>query len=263
MYECTLCEAGLVRNARVDVSITPKSDPNGFHAALLLRKNGIQCIAIGLGGWGSYFSVFHRTNSGGLIYVPRDSSDRIRKGQIYHFSAVLRSGFLTDLSLNGETVFPTPISLRDSLQCSLHFGSVGLYAYGLTRAEVQFSVEKLPSRCFVVTNIDGPGGKDTDARRRRLGRLLKPLNVEISDSRDLTRDHPLMKKIHTAIAEADFVIVDFGLGEPRGNVYYEAGIAHSCGVPTVHIGPASERFGDLVPSDLKAQEQAPLHQAAQ
>ena len=70
------------------------SDPEGFHAAVIFRKNGLQYLGAGLGGWNSFYSLFHRTQDGGFIYLPRERESKIQQGQTYNFEVEVQSGFI-------------------------------------------------------------------------------------------------------------------------------------------------------------------------
>ena len=251
--DCTLTPMGLYRNAQIKFSIEVLSVPQGFHAAVLFRKNGLQYLGAGLGGWASYYSLFHRTQDGGFIGLPRDREHKIQQGKTYHFEIEVQSGFVRSMTMNDETLFPSTISIRDSLGANLRNGHIGLYAYDQTRARIELTVTRRPTRCFIITNIDGKQGRCTDQRRQRFESIINDPEIEFLDSRDLSREHPLMSKIRQAIMESDAVLADFGLGDPRPNVYYETGIAHSVGVPIVHVGPRMKKLSCSIPSDMKAQ----------
>jgi len=258
MHDCTVPELGIIRNALVKFDVEVRSGPTNFHAAVLFRKNGKDYLGAGLGGWNSYYSVFYRNYLRGFTRLAIGSEADIQKGRTYRFELEFRSGTLRNLKKDGESLFP-PLSLRDSFECDLLRGHVGVYAYDRTSARVSLDVRKTPNRCFIITNINGPLGAETTKRRRLFAKYLpaETFNLEFMDSRDLTREHPLMPKIRQAIVESDIVIIDLGrpLGRPRPNVYYELGIAHSVGVPTIHIGPSQASFANkrIVPSDLRSQ----------
>lgn len=256
IHDCSLPQYGLVRNSRILFQIKALSSVHNFHAAVLFRKNGTKYLGAGLGGWNSLYSVFNRTLQG-FMRLPLGSEQAIQKDRDYKFELEFRSGHLTNFKVDGEVIFPfNSLSLRDSLGSTVRFGHIGLYAYGETKAQVTLKVDALPARAFVVTNIDGKNGSKTNTRRDRFRSILEERgikDIEFLDSRDLTRERPLMVKIGRAISDSDFTIVDLGLGKPRGNVFYETGIAHSLGIPTVHVGPKATAFAKVVPSDLKAQ----------
>jgi hypothetical protein len=258
MHDCTVPELGIIRNASVKFDIEVKSGPTNFHAAVLFRKNGKDYLGAGLGGWNSYYSVFSRGNTRGFTRIAIGGESQIQEGRTYKCEIEFHSGILHVFKKDGESLLPM-FSFRDSLASDLRLGHIGVYAYNLTWARLYLDILKKPNRCFVITNINGALGRETTKRRRIFERLLPPksFNLEFCDSRDLTREHPLMPKIRQAIIESDIVIVDLGraLGEPRPNVYYELGIAHSVGVPTIHIGPSQTKFSNkqIVPSDLRSQ----------
>lgn len=258
IHDCTVPEFGMIRNALVKFDVEVRSEPTNFHAAVLFRKNGKDYLGAGLGGWNSYYSIFYRSYTQGFTRIAVGSESHIQKGRTCKFEVEFRSGILHAFKKDGESLLPT-FSFRDSLACNLRLGHIGVYAYDRTQVRLFLDVCERPNRCFVITNINGALGKETTKRRRIFERLLpnKYYKLEFNDSRDLTREHPLMPKIRQAIVESDVVIVDLGraLGGPRPNVYYELGIAHSIGVPTIHIGPSQARFSDkrIVPSDLRSQ----------
>lgn len=255
ILDSAILDLGIIRNATIRFSITPLGVADNFHAAVLFRKNGSSYLGVGLGGWFSYYSVFHRALNG-FFRIPVGDRRSINDGHTYVFECEFKGMFLSDVTLDGESLrhFQN-LSLRDALACTLRVGHVGLYAYGTTRARMQLHLTPLPVKCFIITNIDGVNGADTDVRRQRFIEVMTSngiTDVEFHDSRDLTREHPLMPRIKQAILGSDFVITDLGLGEPRGNVYYETGIAHSVGIPTIHVGPDTSSF-EKVPTDLKQQ----------
>lgn len=255
IYDCTLPKIGRVRNGEIRFEILPVGEVSpDFHIAILFRKNGEKYLGAGLGGWGSYYSVFNRTLQG-FIRMPMGSINSVQRDKKYSFSLEYRGGFLVQFKLNEELLLPFQgFSFRDSLASTMSNGNIGLYSYGNSQASLSLRVSKKPARCFIITNIDGDGGMDTTRRRKRFKKILGS-EVELLDSRDLTRESPLMAKIKSAIVEADLVIADFGLGTPRPNVFYETGIAHSVGVPTIHIGPKAKLFHNRkrVPSDMRSQ----------
>ena len=250
LHDCTLTSLGRYRNATITFAIKALSSSHEFHAAVLFRKNGVHYLGAGLGGWGSYYSLFHHTERG-FSHLLFESERKIQQDQVYHFEIEVKSGFIRSFAMNGEALFPSPISLRDSsLRSYLRNGHIGLYAWDQTTAQITLTVTPHPTRCFIITNIEG---RRTDKRRQRLQAILADPQIEFLDSRDLSRDYPLMTKIRKTIMESDLVLADFGFGKPRGNVYYETGIAHSVGVPTIHIGPRATDFSQIVSSDMKAQ----------
>jgi hypothetical protein len=248
--DCTLRQFGLVRNARITFSIEVLEQPHQFHAAVLFRKNGEKYLGAGLGGWSSNYSIFVK-NRGFVFGHPMGREIAIQKGRTYQFILEFKAGFITKFTMDDENLIFDDFSIKKLLGSTLSNGNIGLYAYGDTKVSFSLSVKKLPTRCFVVTNID----RKTDKRRRSLSRLLEPLGLEVlfSDARELSRDHPLMKKIQDGMVRSDLVICDFGFGKPRPNVFYETGLAHSLGIPTVHLGPVMKAFNRIVPSDLRAQ----------
>lgn len=207
-----------------------------------------------MGGWGSYYSVFNRTLQG-FIRMPMGNLNSVQKNKKYSFNMEYRGGFLVQLKLNDELLLPfQDFSFKGSLASTMSNGHVGLYSYGSSQANLSLKVNRKPARCFIITNINGDNGAITTQRRERFKKILGN-EVELLDSRDLTRERPLMTKIKSAIVEADLVIADFGLGTPRPNVFYETGIAHSIGVPVIHIGPKTKLFKNprIVPSDMRSQ----------
>ena len=244
-----------MRNGEIRFDILPVGEiSRDFHIAVLIRKNGEKYLGAGLGGWGGYYSVFNRTLQG-FIRMPMGSLNSVQKNKKYSFSIEYQGGFLVQLKLNDELLLPfQDFSFKGSLASTMSNGHVGLYSYGSSQAKLSLKVIKKRARCFVITNINGNNGKITSQRRKRFERILGN-EVELLDSRDLTRESPLMTKIKSALVEADLVIADFGLGTPRPNVFYETGIAHSVGVPVIHIGPKNKLFRDpkIVPSDMRSQ----------
>jgi len=252
--DCTLLHYGVIRNARIQFEITILDGSAPFHAAILFRKNGDQYLGAGVGGWSSQYSLFARSREaiGSGCIIGRGTS--IERRRVYKFELEFRAGYIWRFSVDGENQFSAPLSIQDTLRSPLSRGHLGLYTYGSTKARINFvKVDQLPNRCFVITNINDK----TYARRRRLAGILRKydckLKCELLDARDLRRERPLMRKIKEGIISSDFVIADFGFQDPRPNVLYETGIAHSLGVPTIHLAPRAKDFDKIVPSDLKAQ----------
>lgn len=257
IMDCTLSSLGLIRNARVRFNIEVQGEPHNFHVALIFRRHNRKYLGVGLGGWNSFCSIFNLTLQG-FVRIPYGKESDIQQGKVYHCEVEFKGGFLRKFTINGQSIFPFEnLSFRDSIGSTLRTGYLGLYANGgNSRATVALSVKRLPTQCFVITNIDGRLGRHTDARRRLFENVLKKAKISIIfiDSRDLTRERPLMTSIRSAILDSDIVIADTGtLKPPRGNVFYETGIAHTTGIPTVHIGPKANRFKKIVPSDLAKQ----------
>lgn len=248
--DCTLPRFGILRNARLTCTIELLNEVDDVHAAVLFRKNGSEYLGAGLGGWRSNYSLFVR-NRAGIVGYPIGVESNISRGQDYEITIEFRAGLITHFSTNGENLILDPVSIWDTLHSALARGHVGLYTWNVTQARFGLSVERLPNRCFVITNIN----EGTLSRRNRLTALLQSQRIEceLIDATGLRHERPLMRKIKEGITSADFVIADFGFQKPRNNVFYETGIAHSLGVPTIHLGPSGAEFDKVVPSDLKAQ----------
>ncbi len=256
-HDCSIPKWEMVRNAEINFEIEMFSKPAGYHAAVLFRKNGYNYLGVGLGGWDYHFTLFNYTQYGGFKFYPlgnRGSGDKIIEGTKYQFHLEFKGGFITSFKLNQieQLLIPENFSLKDSLGSDLRKGAIGLYAYDRTQARIKLEVNPKPVRCFIITNID----KKTKKRRIDLKKLIRKKigeKIKFHDSTFLTRERPLMQRIKNAIIESDFVIADHGFGEPRPNVYYETGIAHSIGMPVIHIGPNHENFNKIIPSDLRNQ----------
>ena len=247
--EGTLLGYGTIRNAEIDFSIKIISPQTSIHAAILFRKNGDYYLGAGVGGWSSQFSLMAR-NKTGIIGFPIGQEYSIQSNKNYDCKVTFESGFITNFECYNEKLIIDNFSIRDSLGSGLSSGKIGLYSWNKTVAEISLSVKKLPIVGFVITNFDS--GKEK--RRKKLLEILKNNNIDckLIDADELTQEHPLMVKIKEGIIKSDFIISDFG-PEPRPNVYYETGIAHSLGLPTIHIGVDQSQFNEIVPSDLRAQ----------
>jgi hypothetical protein len=106
------------------------------------------------------------------------------------------------------------------------------------------SLEEKQRRCFVLIPSSGEF-EDTfqfgivEAANRH-GYLCERLDAEIMSG-------SLLQQIIRRIASADLVIVDLSQANP--NIYYELGIVHSLGVPTILLLRKSER----IPFDIRDQ----------
>lgn len=250
--EFTLPTVQPIRNAALDCQIEPLSEPVNFHAGVLFRKNGSHYLGAGIGGWRSRLSLFARDRDR-IAGLPIGMETSIVPHHPYHIVVECRAGYITNFAVDGERQILESVSIKDALGSRLAGGHIGLYAWAQTSARFSVKVTALPNRCFMITNIS----EGTRRRQAYFARLLQSAkakhDLQFLDATDLSREQPLMRKIKEGITSSDFVIADFGFEEPRPNVLYETGIAHSLGVPTIHIGPSKECFGRIVPSDLKAQ----------
>lgn len=246
IWERAIDKYGLVRNARIRFTIKVLDAVHGFHVAVLFRKNGIRYLGAGLGGWTSDYSIFSRSEEVGFVRLAIGDGSMIQKDRSYKFDMLVKAGYITSVTLDGESII-SELSIRDSLRSFLRTGHIGLYAYDRSLAEVSLKIRRLPADCFVITNL----GRGIEGRRSFLTDLMQGLGVSLRfiDARDLSRDHTLMSRIRQALVHSDLVLADFGFGDPRPNVYYETGIAHSIGVPTIHITKSMRS----IPSDLKSQ----------
>ncbi|NWF68507.1 MAG: hypothetical protein HXY40_05425 [Chloroflexi bacterium] len=108
--------------------------------------------------------------------------------------------------------------------------------------------------CFLI----GPMSDDElgeKARLRRLKTALKPLLAEFGYSVrhpwDLLKRDRIMHSVIEAIDRADLVIADLTGNNP--NVFYELGICHSLGVPTILVREKPKRgeSAALLPFDIR------------
>jgi hypothetical protein len=247
----TIIGSPKIRNAEVDFQIKIIKKTSSLHAAILFRKNGDYYLGAGLGGWSSKFSLMAR-NTGRINGFQIGNEQSININTIYNFKLKFESGFITKFSCNGEDQVLDNISINDSLNSVLTSGNFGLYAWDQTEAEISLSIKELPNIGFLISNMHPSKG----TRKDTFQQILNDNNIKckLIDARNLTNERPLMSKIKEGIIRADFVISDFGYElPPRPNVFYETGISHSLGTPTIHIGPTSEKFADMISSDLRAQ----------
>ena len=248
--EATLLEYNIIRNAEIEFKIKILSKSPSIHAAILFRKNGDYYLGAGVGGWGSKYSLMARTKNR-IIGFPIGLESSIKINEDYNFKVRFESGHITKFNCNNEDLIIDNFSIMDSLGVGFTSGNIGLYAWDKTESELSLNVKVLPNIGFIITNIDTEKG----TRKKYFENILKQnqIDCELIDARDLTNELPLMAKIKEGIIRSDFVISDFGFDNPRPNVYYETGISHSLGIPTIHIGPSPDDFDDVIPSDLKAQ----------
>ena len=109
---------------------------------------------------------------------------------------------------------------------------------------VDEAVEKVRKLCFVV----GPIGEDGTETRRHADWLLKgfirealiDLGYQVKRADDDAKPGMISDRIIHDILNADLVIAD--LTELNANAFYELGIRHSTGKPTIHIAKKGLRI---------------------
>lgn len=234
-----------VFSAHVSVDHTKFGDPDkapnccGHLVFRYLDPN--RYYAFGIGGWDFNYSVFY-TKPMMDAYRPwevcgQHGDEKIRAEQ-YEFDLSVRIlGSSFDCYVNDTRVFTM------TLPPDAHYqnGNVGLYAYvdsPVTFSNVWLRTE--PLRCFIVSPINSKFDED----------VYNPLKKEIEELRigdhcvkcdradQNTRSEPFIRTIIEKMKTANItvVLVPGKKDSPRNrneNVFYELGMAHSMGLPTI------------------------------
>lgn len=233
----------------------PSAAPPNCHAALVTRfLDGSRYYAFGIGGWGYEWSAFFRHTSD-ADYSPwhvggRHGDERSRTRFEYDMSFRV-VGSVIDCRINDTRVF------QGTIPAMAHYqnGQVGLYAYEDT--PVTFSDVELylaPLNVFIVSPInkefDRSVYQEVEASLEKL--KIGAHSVKCRRADQLSRSEPFIRTIVEEMKSANVTVVLLpgANDEPPNrneNVFYELGMAHALGLPTIIYAESHLR----APADLR------------
>jgi nucleoside 2-deoxyribosyltransferase len=234
--------------------VPPASPPN-CHAALVVRfLDPSRFYAFGIGGWGYEWSAYFRHPSD-ADYSPwqvggRHGDERNRSRFEYDI-AVRIEGSVIDCRINDSRVFV------GTIPGMAHYknGQLGLYAYDdtpVTFSEVEAYLA--PLTAFIVSPINPQFDQSVYQEVEASIKALKIGDhfVECLRADKLSRSEPFIRTIVEEMKRANVTVVLLPgtSDEPDNrneNVFYELGMAHALGLPTIIYAASHMR----VPADLR------------
>lgn len=211
--------------------------------------------AFGIGGWGFNYSVFY-TKPMMDAYRPwqvrgQPGDERIRAEQHEFDLSVRVLGSSFDCFINNTRVF----TLTLPPDAPYRNGNIGLYAY--LDSPVAFSNVRLrtePLKCFIVSPINAEFDENVyHPLRKEIEELTiagHRLKCERADQN--TKSEPFIRTVIEEMKTANITVVlvpgKEDLPKNRNeNVFYELGMAHSMGLPTIIYAQNYSRM----PADLR------------
>ncbi len=225
--------------------------------------------AFGIGGWGFNYSLFY-TSPVMDAYRPwqvrGNVGDESRRSQQHEFDLMVKiAGSSLECFVNGTREF------HATLPAHAHYqnGNVGLYPH--MDSPVVFSKLELhlePLTCFVVSPINATFDAQVYKRlKRKIERVSvagHPIRCVRADQN--RRSEPFIRTIIENMRTANVTVVlipgtkSYQKRHLNENVFYELGVAHAMGIPTIIYAknylrmPADLRHLNIIDDDAKLVE---------
>lgn len=204
-----------------DVSLT---DVTKGGASIVFRANGqSQFYAAGIGGWENAFSLFQSTNMSFTRLSGVGALTNLESNKIYKLRVQLE-GQRVDVLVDGVKL------ITYSGVLSNEANSVGIFCFNSTSRAIFQNIRTTSSRpkAFVAMQFSDPY---SEVYRDAVAPLVAEIGFEPLRIDDVHSPGIIINDILSNLEEASIVIAE--VSERNANVYYELGIAHALGKPTV------------------------------
>lgn len=213
-----------LEDGRIEVDITLSGEINHGGAMIVFRANGQERYhAAGVGGWDNAYSL----NEGNHLRLSRlagvGSSANVESGRTYRVKVALE-GQKVDLFIDSIKVISFPNLPRQTGT------SVGLFC-SKTISKAVFSNYKVSSsrpKAFVAMQFSEPYN---EVYRDAVEPLIKEIGFDPLRIDDIYGPGIIVNDIMNNLSEASIVLAE--ISERNANVYYELGLAHALGKPTL------------------------------
>jgi len=208
----------------VDIELSGDGDLKHAGAMIVFRANGQEkYYAAGIGGWDSAYSLMEAEHLRFTRLAGVGSNSNVEPNRTYRVRVVLE-GQKVDVFVDSIKVISYPNLPRQTGT------SVGMFCFrGSTKVIfANYKVSSSRPKAFVAMQFSEPYN---EVYRDAVEPLVKEIGFDTLRVDDVYGPGIIINDIINNLSEASIVIAE--ISEKNANVYYELGLAHALGKPTV------------------------------